>query len=633
MTDPQSRSPWANEQSVGDLAHSIGVNLAARACWQGERCHWVPRSRATSPGRDESAHAQPAVRPPATLYHGSTGIALFLAELRQVTNDPSFDYVIRGAIADAALWATHHDPADIGFFTGRLGVAYMLARSALALRDEELTQRAAQLAGPLLTGPITDQSYDVIGGAAGAIPAMLILATLLEDERWVARATELGHHLLREAQYAAQGWWWRTGRLVAAQRAGMLGMAHGCAGIAHGLLELYAATGHLAFRYGAEQAFAYEDARFRPADGNWPDVRHHDLYARLRTARGAAALRQQLQAGEQLALGTEQCATLWCHGAPGITLARLSAAAILRDARHAAWAEVGVRATLATIHRQSNVSLCHGLAGNCETLLSAAGALHVSQWADVARDALREQLTTWASQMAYWPGGGEDLAPQDSIMLGDAGLGYTLLRLQDPSVPSLLCLSAQAGESLGTITPTGTAEAVRGEYIESYFGQSCAAVALLTGSTVHEREPAGSREVPELDAIHTSIQSVVEQERDSLRQSLLRDATKVERARYLRACRADDFALELLEGLGRTPLAQIDWSTTRFQTYSRLDVVHTTLDWEQILETKTLPTGPHATQDRIGYAILQWCAFHPSRSRISVQSDHRFRSMAISRFA
>lgn len=28
----------------------------------------------------------------------------------------------------------------------------------------------------------------------------------------------------------------------------------------------------------------------------------------------------------------------------------------------------------------------------------------------------------------------------------------------------------------------------------------------------------------------------------------------------------------------------------------------------------------------------KYCAFHPSRSRVSVQSDHRFRSMAISRF-
>jgi uncharacterized membrane protein YoaK (UPF0700 family) len=31
-------------------------------------------------------------------------------------------------------------------------------------------------------------------------------------------------------------------------------------------------------------------------------------------------------------------------------------------------------------------------------------------------------------------------------------------------------------------------------------------------------------------------------------------------------------------------------------------------------------------------AVLARCAFHPSRSRVSVQSDHRFRTMAISRF-
>jgi hypothetical protein len=51
------------------------------------------------------------------------------------------------------------------------------------------------------------------------------------------------------------------------------------------------------------------------------------------------------------------------------------------------------------------------------------------------------------------------------------------------------------------------------------------------------------------------------------------------------------------------------------------------------------PLNAAVTRERFAVLVIaakdlgrNACAFHPSRSRVSVQSDHRFRSMAISRF-
>ena len=97
------------------------------------------------------------------------------------------------------------------------------------------------------------------------------------------------------------------------------------AGIALALQRLFEATGEPRWANLANRALAYERALFSEPDDNWQDVRFD------RDAHGFFA---------------------WCHGAPGIGLARLSTPDRLRDATCAAEIRAAVRRTRAKRERQ-----------------------------------------------------------------------------------------------------------------------------------------------------------------------------------------------------------------------------------------------------------------------------------------
>src|SRR5262249_60602800 len=77
------------------------------------------------------------------------------------------------------------------------------------------------------------------------------------------------------------------------------GMCHGLAGFAYALASLAAARGREDFADAAAECIAFEDQSYDPARPNWPDLR---------------------------AAGQPVWPCQWCHGAPGIGLARLATA-------------------------------------------------------------------------------------------------------------------------------------------------------------------------------------------------------------------------------------------------------------------------------------------------------------------
>ena len=71
--------------------------------------------------------------------------------------------------------------------------------------------------------------------------------------------------------------------------------------------------------------------------------------------------------------------TAWCHGAPGIGLARLCSLQHLDDAAIRAEIGTALQTTLAQGFG-GNHSLCHGDLGNLELLLQASEMLDDPQW-------------------------------------------------------------------------------------------------------------------------------------------------------------------------------------------------------------------------------------------------------------
>ena len=134
----------------------------------------------------------------------------------------------------------------------------------------------------------------------------------------------------------------------------------------------------------------------------------------------------------------------WCHGAPGIGLARIAVQPLLDDPEMAAEIEAALASTGAHGFGYGH-SLCHGDFGNLELLVVAADVLQRPALLATARRLADEWLA--AQPQTGWrcgvPGGVET----PGLMVGLAGIGYELLRLADPAtIPSVLLLEAPHGE-------------------------------------------------------------------------------------------------------------------------------------------------------------------------------------------
>ena len=136
-----------------------------------------------------------------------------------------------------------------------------------------------------------DNQLDLLGGCAGLIGSLL--RQRCEAAQMIAVAA--GEILLQ--QQNTQGAWGRTDHQL-----GYCGFSHGAAGFASALARLHQSTGDDRYRTAAAAALGYERSFYNRQRKNWPDNRNTNTDGRALT-------------------GTV-FTTSWCHGAPGIALAR-----------------------------------------------------------------------------------------------------------------------------------------------------------------------------------------------------------------------------------------------------------------------------------------------------------------------
>jgi len=198
----------------------------------------------------------------------------------------------------------------------------------------------------------------------------------------------------------------------------LAGFSHGAAGIAWALLKAADICNNPVYRDVAQQALAYERSLFVAGAGNWADLRSG--------------------AGDASPAGHAAAMHAWCHGAPGIGLARLAMLEQMDDAQVRDEIKLALHSTTAHGFGGGHC-LCHGDLGNVDLLVKAATALKDEQWLAEARRLTGSILTDQAAR--GWrcgvPGGVET----PGLMVGLAGIGYELLRLADPrAIPSILLL-------------------------------------------------------------------------------------------------------------------------------------------------------------------------------------------------
>lgn len=353
------------------------------------------------------------------LYDGLVGVALFLAYLGKVLREPRFTRLARAALTrtrreiERTQWST----VPIGGFAGWGGLIYTLTHLGCLWNEPALLAEAQGVAARLVGLVDSDTEFDLIGGATGCILALLGLYSSAPSPEVLATAVRCGDHLLAHAQPLQRAF---HGPSEGKAIKHLTGLSHGAAGIAWALLELAAASGEERFRATAFAALEYERSLFSPTEGNWPDLREREDPSVATDDRAA------------------NFAKSWCHGAPGIGLARLLCLRHLDDAHVHSEINTAIETTLRHGFGGSHC-LCHGNLGNLELLLQASLTLKEPRWqAEVDRVAAAVLHSIDQDGFAC----GNPLGVESpGLMTGLAGIGYELLRLADPSaVPSVLAL-------------------------------------------------------------------------------------------------------------------------------------------------------------------------------------------------
>ena len=423
----------ADHQGLLDAASSIGRRLCRDAVWSDGQCNWLGWAMEPHGGQWICVYRAMG----SLIYDGSAGIALYLARLARVSGDTIIRATAEAALAQAlSASASLEATGEYGFYSGLSGIAWACSEVGRELAHEGLMARGRAAMRSAACLPPRNDRLDLINGSAGLIPALLDEARRDNGEEFLLAAIRHGEHLVSVAARGEQGWSWDT--LGMPGEPHLLGLAHGASGVAWALAELGAATGRPDFLAAAKAALAYERSHFLPAQGNWPD------------------LRSFVQSGPG---GERPCMLAWCHGAPGIGLARLALSALLPDEPAVLEdAETAIRTTAASLsHGVGNFSLCHGGGGNADLLVQAAETLARPELRKIAEEAGTRALERFEEAGMPWPCGVPGAGETPNLMLGLAGIGYFLLRLYDarkfptPLLPASRSAFARSVEAAVTI--------------------------------------------------------------------------------------------------------------------------------------------------------------------------------------
>lgn len=404
------REDPVNTQDLLQAAVSIGDHLRESAILCGEdEVAWIGLDMVKEPFWELDV-AGPG------LYSGLAGIGVFLVCLADVSGEERFHSLARRVAATiVGGLRPSADPTrtPIGAFTGMGGIIYFLTHCGVIWNDQKLLSQAEALALSLAEAIPNDKSFDVVGGATGLIAVLLNLSHLRRSDQLLELAVQCGEHLVGNAVAQPNGVGWIT----VANSPPLTGFAHGAAGIACALAKLASASGQPKFRETAIAALHYERSLFSEEHGNWPDLRDF-----VQKAKG------------------ESYAGAWCHGAPGIGLARILMLEHYQDREIHEEISVALRAANSRRFSGSHC-LCHGGLGNFETVLEAEKRLREPWLTDAVR---RYPAEIMASIQEYgWRCGVPLGVDTPGLMVGTAGIGYGLLRLAySDRIPSVLSLSS-----------------------------------------------------------------------------------------------------------------------------------------------------------------------------------------------
>lgn len=346
-------------------------------------------------------------------YDGLPGIAVFLAEGAKKQKDRNFERLYRTvretlfAYTESRRIEKHPEGQKEGLMFGAASVTYSYLLQHRITGEPQLLEYARRQAAVLSDVWEEDTRYDLLSGNAGVLCVLTMLYQTDPREEYLFLAERIGNWLWEQAVRTP----WGRGWPVDGKGLPLTGMSHGCSGFLAAYARLFQITGREKYREIMKALQKYENQFFSSETGNWIDLRG-------------------VEKPEESGVHSQNT---WCHGAPGILLARMrmTELAPFRDDRET-WEDIRRgAAALKNGEPPRKLCLCHGKCGNWLILREycrrfpkdrEAKAVLERQAGEIVWD-LKEKKSLWLAELVS-PG----------LMTGCAGIGMGLLKMLEDKI-------------------------------------------------------------------------------------------------------------------------------------------------------------------------------------------------------
>ncbi|MGG3521138.1 type 2 lanthipeptide synthetase LanM family protein [Bacillus pseudomycoides] len=334
------------------------------------------------------------------LYNGSLGIVLFLGILAKETNDEKYKKYAVAGLNYIEEKVTHTNLHSTSAFSGYSSISYAYAYLGKIWNDQKLIDKSREYITKIDSLLIENETiYDFVGGLSSSL---LVLVRLYEKFNF----TELkpicdliAQKLLNQASDQI-----KTNTLLT-------GLAHGASGYAWPLLEYAYKMDQNHLLNDILAILDYENSKVNVNQDNWLDLRGSE---------------------------NPDAPAFWCHGAGGIGTSRLMMSQLIEDATINDDLQKCIDILMTKGFGISH-TLCHGDFGNIDFLLTYAQITKNNEYMKISRE-IGKYVLKQKEESGKWNFDQNGDVNIFGFMIGTSGIGFELLRLNNPDIPSVLSL-------------------------------------------------------------------------------------------------------------------------------------------------------------------------------------------------
>lgn len=347
------------------------------------------------------------------LYNGGAGIALFYAAYHKVfKTKKSLNMSMAAINSTRKKLSVDYLQSKIrllglGGTTGIGSLIYAFSKIQELLNGVDLQNDMIMLTRFISNDAIkSDTRLDVVGGSAGAILGLLSAYRITGNAEFINVAVRCGEHIIKKITICDG-----ICRMRDSGKPVINGFSHGASGFVLSLASLGYFTKRSDFIDIAQAILKYETYKYDNERCNWPYIGDNNKAKWL---------------------------TQWCHGAIGIGMARIALKKYFYFDAHELDKDIE-RAAVAAVNSwpYNTDGLCCGSSGNI-IFLKEAGSLLLNE--NLVYLADRRLLGIIGSRQVNggYKFGGLPERYNPGLFRGISGIGYTVLRKIDPSLPNIL---------------------------------------------------------------------------------------------------------------------------------------------------------------------------------------------------